>query len=405
MKPQSLIDFSFFLSNNLISEYGFVFSYSALILGIAQIGLAVSPYGKIRLGEKVTFSNFSYWSMICACGMGVAPLFWSVIEPVSHAKEGLDLMDNMVWTFHNWMIGAGTYYGAFGLAFAYLSNKQIKSIIDYPLVRIGLAVATCIGLALTFLYVIELFGSLIALPIILILSILSIKYKMGIKTASELTVIGSLMLILFVQFSVGQSYLGEWLSIWISYLSNELSMMIQTEPKQWLAQWTYNYYAQWLGWAIFLGLFLAKISEGRTIRQIVFGALIAPPILASLYFVVFGLSAIELKADTTYELLANFPLTEWTNGLVLALSLLFFIVQYDSASLILEDLTIKNSRVVWIICIAVLTYLIIHVGHSIDLLRNLTTLVSAPILCLVFYLFLLFLKELLCKHRLTENMK
>lgn len=400
-----MIDFSFFLSDSLISEYGFVFSYSALILGLAQIALAVSPYGKIRLGEKVTFSNFSYWSMICACGMGVAPLFWSVIEPVSHAKEGLTLADNMAWTFHNWMIGAGTYYGAFGLAFAYLSNKKVKSIIDYPLVRIGLAVATCIGLALTFLYVIELFGSLIALPIILILSILSIKYKMGIKTASELTVIGSLMLILFVQFSVGQSYLGEWLSIWISYLSNELSMMIQTEPKQWLAQWTYNYYAQWLGWAIFLGLFLAKISEGRTIRQIVFGALIAPPILASLYFVVFGLSAIELKADTTYELLANFPLTEWTNGLVLALSLLFFIVQYDSASLILEDLTIKNSRVIWIICIAILTYLIIRVGHSIDLLRNLTTIVSAPILCLVFYLFYLFLKELLCKHRLTENMK
>lgn len=400
-----MIDFSFFLSNNLISEYGFVFSYSALILGTAQIALAVSPYGKIRLGKKVTFSNFSYWSMICACGMGVAPLFWSVIEPVSHAKEGLDLMDNMAWTFHNWMIGAGTYYGAFGLAFAYLSNKQIKSIIDYPLVRIGLAVATCIGLALTFLYVIQLFGSLIALPLILILSILSIKYKMGIKTASELTVIGSLMLILFVQLSMGQSYLGEWLSIWISYLSNELSMMVQTEPKLWLAQWTYNYYAQWLGWAIFLGLFLAKISQGRTIRQIVFGALIAPPILASLYFVVFGLSAIELKASTTYELLSNFPLTNYTNGLVLALSLLFFIVQYDSASLILEDLTIKNSRVVWIICIAVLTYLIIHIGHSIDLLRNLTTLVSAPILCLVFYLFLLFLKELLCKHRLTENMK
>ena len=367
--------------------------------------LAISPYGKIRLGEKVAFSNFSYWSMICACGMGVAPLFWSVIEPVSHAKEGLDLMDNMVWTFHNWMIGAGTYYGAFGLAFAYLSNKQIKSIIDKPLVRIGLAVATCIGLALTFLYVIELFGSLIALPLILILSILSIKYKMGIKTASELTVIGSLILILFVQFSMGQSYLVDYLSIWGNYLSNELSMMIQTEPKQWLAQWTYNYYAQWLGWAIFLGLFLAKISEGRTIRQIVFGALIAPPILASLYFVVFGLSAIELKADTTYELLSNFPLTEWTNGLVLALSLLFFIVQYDSASLILEDLTIKNSRVIWIICIAFLTYLIIRVGHSIDLLRNLTTIVSAPILCLVFYIFYLFLKELLCKHRLIENMK
>ena len=405
MTPQSLIDFSFFLSSNLISEYGFVFSYSALILGTAQIALAISPYGKIRLGENVAFSNFSYWSMICACGMGVAPLFWSVIEPVSHAKEGLDLMDNMVWTFHNWMIGAGTYYGAFGLAFAYLSNKQIKSIIDKPLVRIGLAVATCIGLALTFLYVIELFGSLIALPLILILSILSIKYKMGIKTASELTVIGSLMLILFVQFSMGQSYLVDYLSIWGNYLSNELSMMIQTEPKQWLAQWTYNYYAQWLGWAIFLGLFLAKISEGRTIRQIVFGALIAPPILASLYFVVFGLSAIELKADTTYELLSNFPLTEWTNGLVLGLSLLFFIVQYDSASLILEDLTIKNSRVIWIICIAILTYLIIRVGHSIDLLRNLTTIVSAPILCLVFYLFYLFLKELLCKHRLTENMK
>ena len=396
LSPQGLTDFCSTLRAQFISEYGFVLTWSALGLMVILLGLAISPLGKIKLGNQLAFSNFAYWSMICACGIGVAPIFWSVIEPVNHAKEGLNLADNMAWTFHNWMLGAGTYYGAFGLAFAYLSDRKIGNILSNKWLRIGLAVVTIISLALTFLYVIETFryNLYIITALIVALTIISTKYKLiGIKVVSYITIIGSLLLIGFVQFSVGNTYLPEYLQLWVNYLLNEGQMMVQTEPKQWLAQWTYNYYAAWLGWSVFLGLFLARISQGRSIRQIVVGALIVPPILASLWFTVFGLSALELGTTDTYSLLSELPYSSLSIGLVLFLSILFFIVQYDSASIIIEDLT-EKGRVFYILLIAALTVCLAKLPESVELLRDLTTLVSAPILLLVLYLFGLFLWRL-----------
>lgn len=397
VSPLSLVQFTNYVSIELISQWGSLLTYSALLLLIIEIGLCISPYGSIRYGTR-KYSNLAYWSMICASGIGIAPIFYAVIEPVAHVNEGLSFADSMAWSFHNWMIGAGTYYCGFALAtYGQKFDLQQFSPLVAKSIKVILSIATAIGLALTFLYVITLLETCV-LPTILVITGLTIVSSLlhidwGIKPISYLTIVCTLILILGTTAYFDLPFFTMWINhIW-QYLTNELSMYFTHNNPQWLAQWTYNYYAQWLGWSLWLGLFIAKISQGRSLREIVVGCLIVPPVLASLYFSVLGSSAVYTGAETTQQLLLAIPYGDYLSILVSVLCITFFIVQNDGGSLILEDLT-NSNRLVWIAIIAVLTYLISNFDNAVDLMRSITTIVSWPILLLLAYMFIKFLWRL-----------
>lgn len=395
VSPKSIIDLCDYASTHLISEYGYILTYSALALMLIEIAIACSPYGKIRRGV-VEYSNLAYWSMICASGIGIAPIFYAVIEPVSHVEEGLSVVEAMQWSFHNWMIGAGTYYCAFALSTYCLSfnaNRLGK------IVNGLLTIATAIGLALTFLYVISLLEtpvlpSILAITALTVISsVLHINY--GLRPISYLTICCTLVLISTVGYYFDLS-ITSWLYYLSQYLIYEIPMYFSPNH-EWLAQWTYNYYAQWLGCSLWLGLFVAKISSGRTLREIVIACLIVPPILASLYFSILGQAAIQTSATTTQQLLSAIPHGHWLSLLVSVLCITFFVVQNDGSSLVLEQLS-KTNRLIWIILIACITYFISMIDNAVDLMRTITTLVSWPILLLLVYLFSRFLWRLYHEH-------
>lgn len=423
--PSNIIATSDNIRELLISNYGYIFTWSAAVLLLIEIAFICSPFGSIKLcrpedaDRPPRFSNFAYWAMILACGIGVAPIFWTVLEPVAHMQEGMSLTDNMVEVYHNWTIGAGSYYGMFGLALSYLiyNKRQNFAIQEFfknntvnTIINALLAVSIAIGLALTFMYVLEILidgfngldlhfsiWQLVGFVTIFTLASSYADIDKGIKTVSYAVIIVTLSFIGYVYLQNYQySLLTDWIVNWFNFVIQEPRLLIEVgdtpERKAWLAQWSFNYFASWLGWAIFLGMFVCKISYGRTIRSLLIGSLLVPSILATLWFTVFGESAIFNNINSTFDLVNN---NFWCICIISALTVLFFVVQHDSAGIVLEDLTIKHSRLFWVILIAVLTLSMSLLStNSVELLRNITTISSVPILVIVFVMMWRFLKTL-----------
>lgn len=418
--PQTVINASDSIRETIIADYGFVFTWSAGLILLLQLIICCTKYGSIKLckpwdiHKPPAYSNLAYWSMILACGIGVAPIFWTVLEPVQHMAEGLSLQDNMMWVYHHWTLGAGSYYGLFALCIGYLMYNKLqtfdirylfKSSIANTLVCSSLAVAIAVSLALTFMYVLEIMSSFYSWSIptwILFITAFTLgtaytRIDKGLKYTSYCVIGVTLSLIGWVAHNFDYPFIERWINNWGVFLLNEPYMLMengQTMSKQWLAQWSFNYFASWLSWAVFLGMFVAKISYGRTIRSMLIGAVVVPSVLSTLWFTVFGEAALLSTATNTFQLLSAVPHLELTTGAIAIMTVLFFVVQHDSAGLILEDLTVKNSRLLWVALIAILTYVLaILPSNSVELLRNITTITAVPILALLCYVFYLFVRN------------
>lgn len=410
--PQTLIGYVDYIKTTVIDNYGYLFAYSGGLLLVIELFLIFSKYGSIKVGDDAPlFDNISYWMLITACGIGVAPIFWSVLEPVAHINEGYTIQQTMMWTFHNWLILAGTYYGAFGVAFAFLSSKDkrwnvnslFKSKVINHITNISIAISTAIGLALTFLYVVEIIVSQLpftpsiwqVVMFVTFFTLVSSYHDIdkGVKTVAVFTIISSLTLIAVVYYNFNDyNLLTEWIKNWIVYLINEPTLILATgeteNEKSWLATWSYNYFASWVSAAVFLGLMLANISKGRTIRSILIGSLFVPCIVCSLWFTVFGISAINSKCEDIFQLVSLFDQTGLLLVAIACLCIMFFVVQHDCAGIVLQQLTSDNSKKLWVIIIACLTVAISYIpGDAVDILRNITTVSSVPILVLVFFVF------------------
>ena len=410
--PEMLIDYVKYIKMTVIDNYGYLFAWSGGLLLIIELFLIFSKYGNIKVGDdKPLFDNVSYWMLITACGIGVAPIFWSVMEPVAHISEGYTIQQTMMWTFHNWLILAGTYYGAFGVAFAFLSsrdkswnvNSLFKNKVANHITNISVAISTAIGLALTFLYVVEIIITQLpftpsiwqAVLFVTFFTLLSSYHDIdkGVKTVAIITIVSSLALITVVYYNFSNyNLLTEWFKTWINYLINEPVLILTTgeteNEKSWLATWSYNYFASWVSAAVFLGLMLANISKGRTIRSILIGSLFVPCIVCSLWFTVFGISAINSNCEDSFQLVSLFDQSGLMLIAIACLCIMFFVVQHDCAGVVLQQLTSDNSKILWVIIIACLTVAISYIpGDAVDILRNITTISSVPILILVFFVF------------------
>ena len=369
------------------------------------VWLIFSRYGDIRLGkdtDRPEFSNFSWFSMLFGAGIGIGILFWSIAEPIYHFQSNPLISEAQQLTveaaqvamrisiFH-WGLHGWALFAVFGLILAYFSYRKglplsIRSSL-YPIFGdriygpIGHAadllavfgtvfgIATSLGLGaqqmnagLSYLLGIEVSTSnqviLIAiLSVIATASVLTGLNK-GIRILSELNMqLTVAILVLFVVFGPTSYVLGSFITNTGDYLFHvvELGLWVDPNPEgQWQGWWTIFYWGWWIAWAPFCGIFIARISKGRTIREFVLGVLVAPTMLATFWISIFGNTAmfIELfggggvtaavNADTTMALFKTIELmgvggvmTILMSGLCTFMLITYFVTSADSATLVI----------------------------------------------------------------------
>ncbi|MEM7772541.1 MAG: BCCT family transporter [Cyanobacteria bacterium P01_E01_bin.6] len=378
----------------------------SVYLGFAVI-LAFSKFGKIRLGgqdAKPEFPTFAWIAMLISAGMGIGLMFWSVAEPVYHfqsppavigtieplsqdaAQQALGI------TFFHWGLHAWGIYAIVGLALGFFTYNwglplTIRSVF-YPVLGdriygwIGnsidiLAVAsTLFGLATSLGFGVQQvnagFNFLVGLPISTPVQVGLIAIITGFATASvvsgldagvrrlsELNMILAAIFMVFVLL-VGPTLfiLGSFVQV-VGYYSASLpTLSFWTETFDggtWQNGWTVFYWGWWISWSPFVGIFIARVSKGRTVREFLLGVLLLPTLLTFLWMSVFGGTAMSMElgeltgvigdavaanvATALFVMLQQLPLTAITSFVGIVLVVVFFVTSSDSGSLVVDSLT------------------------------------------------------------------
>lgn len=370
---------------------------------IFSVYLAASRFGHIRIGgpgARPEYTRTAWFAMLFSAGMGIGLMFWGVAEPVLHfqnppgavglttaaAERAMDL-SFLHWGFHAWGI-----YAVVGLALAYFCynrglpltvrsafypvlgeriNGGIGNLIDILAVVATLfGVATSLGLGvaqinagLNYLFGVSISPGVQITLIAIITAVATASVvsglDRGIKFLSQLNLLAALVLLLFL-LAVGPTLFLVKSLVQNSghYLQNLLSLGSWTETyardAHWQGNWTVFYWSWWIAWSPFVGMFIARISFGRTVREFVLGVLVVPSVLTFLWFSIFGGSAIfealyvDAKvldavnsniATALFELLAQFPLAGVTSLIALMLVFIFFVTSSDSGSLVIDIIT------------------------------------------------------------------
>lgn len=395
---------AFETAQGLFSTYaGWIYILGVNSFLIFTLWLLFSKYGNIRLGGKGARPEFrtkSWLAMLFSAGMGIGLVFWSVAEPVYHFSSPPMNVDAgtaeaasmaMTITFFHWGFHAWGVYAviALALAFAAFNKGQPLTIraAFYPLlgdkiygpightIDIIAVLATMFGLATSLGLGVQqvnaglttLFGvsssvtvQIILIAVITLIAIGSVVSGLdkGVRLLSELNMGLAALLMLFL-FAVGPTLfiLDSVVQNFGSYLQHLAQLSTWTESydqTEWQHGWTIFYWAWWIAWSPFVGMFIARISKGRTIREFVMGVLFVPTILAMIWMTVFGGTALHeelngnagiaeaVNADVAtalYVLLDNFPLSDLTSVIAIVVVTTFFVTSSDSGSLVIDTIT------------------------------------------------------------------
>ena len=387
----------------ITTNFGWFYMLSVAFFLVFIVGIAMTPWGSIKLGPDHAEPQYSFpawFAMLFSAGYGIALLFFGVAEPVLHyasppagAGETVDAAKQAMqiaffhWGFHIWAI-----YGLTGLVLAYFSFRHglplsmrsalypiigerihgpIGHVVDiFAILGTLFGIATTLGLSVTQINAginylwpsipISINVQIIAIAIITGLAICSVVAGLdkGVKNLSLLNMVLAIGLMLFV-FLVGPSIfiLETFLQNTGSYLNNiiERTFNLQAYSRSdWIGNWTLFIFGWTIAWSPFVGLFIAKISRGRTIRQFVFGVMFVPTIFTFLWFSVFGDTALhmimvegytslisDVQADNAIALFKLFellPLTSIASFLAVVLIITFFVTSSDSGSLVIDSL-------------------------------------------------------------------
>ncbi len=390
------------IQEGIATGAGWLFIMTMNIILVFVLVLMVSRYGDIRLGgsdAKPEFSTMGWFAMLFSAGMGIGLLFYSVAEPMFHfvsyplteagtaeaAKSAMDLTF-LHWGFHPWAV-----YTMVGLALAFFAfNKglplSIRSVF-YPvlgekihgaagnIIDILATVATLFGVATSLGLGVQqvnagldhLFniGQSPMIQVILIAGITALAtwsvlagLSAGIRRLSEINLVMAGLLCLFVLI-VGPTLFifksfGENLGHYIQYLP-VLSTWNETyEGSNWQHSWTVFYWGWWIAWSPFVGMFIARVSYGRTIREFIMGVLFVPTLITFAWLTIFGNSALSVEMFgaggiaravqenipvALFELLQNFPFNSVTSGLTVLVIITFFVTSSDSGSMVIDIIT------------------------------------------------------------------
>ena len=420
--PQQAGDFFGWLRPALTSTFDWFFLMAANVFVLFCLVLIVSPYGSVRLGGTEAVPDYSYagwFAMLFSAGMGIGLMFFGVLEPVYHmaiseplgvpspiAEDGTLIEANIEaarrmglaatafhWALHPWAI-----YAVVALALALFSyNKGLPLTIRsafYPLLgeRVWgwwghiidtMAVfATLFGLATSLGFGAQqanaglehIYGipNTITVQVILIIAITGIALVSvlrgldgGVKVLSEINMVIALVLLLFVLFTAGAvGILTEFVSGLGAYLREvvPLSNPFGREDLGYMHGWTAFYWAWWISWSPFVGMFIARVSRGRTVREFIICVLIIPSLVCVLWMATFGGAAINdviadpagsaVKAQvidsynpplSLFAMLESLPLSSITSTIGIVLVIVFFVTSSDSGSLVIDTITASGK--------------------------------------------------------------
>ncbi len=412
------------------------------------IFLGVSRYGDIRLGPDHStpdYSLASWISMLFAAGMGIGLMFFGVAEPLMHylspptAQTGTveAVQEAMKMTFFHWGLHAWAIYAIVALVLAYFSYRHnlpltLRSAL-YPLigdriyqwpghlvdvfavVSTVFGVATSLGLGASqvnagfgYLFGIDVSttNQIIIMCVITSLAVISVATGLdkGIKILSETNMVLAIVLLLLI-FVLGptvfllQAYLqniGDYLADIVHNTFN----LFAYKKTDWIGGWTIFYWGWWLAWAPFVGLFIARISRGRTIREFIIGVMLIPTVFTLFWMTIFGNSAIDLvhnqgvvalgdmvSKDSSVALfvfLENFPLASVLSFFSVLMIVIFFVTSCDSGAMVVDMLCSHGSndtplwqRVYWAVGIGIVAAVLLLVG-GLSALQTMTIASALP---------------------------
>ncbi|SDG88500.1 BCCT family transporter [Propionivibrio dicarboxylicus] len=388
-------------------NFGWFYLWEVLALVMLALFLAVSRYGDLRLGgddEEPEFSSGAWFSMLFAAGMGIGLVFWGVAEPLSHyasAPPGTVALTpdaantGMKYSFFHWGFHPWAVYSIVGLAIAYfrfrrgaaglvsavtsslpwLPVRKLSGVFDVVAIiatAFGVAASLGIGAAQINRGLNAVFGipnsTLAEITIIVIASGLfmlsaATGVNRGIKWLSSFNLMLAAGLAALVFFLGPTIAIVNTLTTTLgAYISDLVRMSLRMTPfreSAWVGNWTVFYWAWWISWSPFVGLFIARISRGRTVREFIVGTVLAPCVAAFVWFSVFGGTALYMeiwqgvpiaeavRADVATALFALFdalPLGTVMSVMATLLVLLFFVTSGDSATLVLGMMSSGGSE-------------------------------------------------------------
>ena len=368
------------------------------------LALTVLPVAKVRLGgvdAQPEFSRLSWFAMLFAAGMGIGLMFWGVAEPMTYfigaggtplgvspeSPEAADMA--MAATLYHWGLHAWAIYAVIGLALAFFSfNCKLPLTLRsafYPLLGercwgwpghvidtfavlatiFGLATSLGLGASQVNAGLAMLFGAedsintkfsiIIFVTFIAILSVVR-GLEGGVKVLSNFNMLLAFVLLAFIAV-VGSdiSVVGAVVDTAGNYLSNivPLSNWMDRVDGQWMQDWTVFYWAWWVSWSPFVGMFIARISRGRTVREFIVAVLLVPTLVTLVWMSVFGMNALHQAQNgigslangmssmslATFQMLESLPFSGLTTLVGVVLVLVFFVTSSDSGSLVIDGIT------------------------------------------------------------------
>ena len=454
----------------VVHNMGWLFSLVASGFVLFVIWLAAGKFGRIPLGrddEQPEFRTVSWISMMFSAGMGIGLMFYGVSEPLSHfvkpppgtgaAGNPQALQNAMATTLFHWTLHPWAIYAVVGLAVSYGVYRKGRSLLissafapllgerraNGPAGRVidilaifatlfgsaaslglgalqigsGLEIVTGLGKAGN--------GVLVAIFVILtvcfILSAVSGVSK-GIQYLSNINMVLAVVLAVFV-FVVGPTVLILNLvpTAVGSYFDDLAMMSARTDAaggdamQKWLSGWTIFYWAWWVSWTPFVGMFIARISRGRTIRQFVTGVLLVPSVVSLVWFAIFGGAGIDMQRKGTdlagqataegslFAMLHHMPLSTITSVVVMLLVAIFFVSGADAASIVMGTLsergTLAPSRktvIFWGAATGAVAAVMLLVGgeDALSGLQNITIVAALPFLVVMVGLAIALVKDL-----------
>lgn len=447
------------------------FSWYYLIVVVAIVLFCAffifNSVGSIRLGkpdDRPQFSLPTWFAMLFSAGMGIGLVFWGAAEPLSHyidppladGETAAAYKEALTFSFFHWGIHAWAIYAVVALTLAYfqfrkgypglisstlrpLFGKRMDGI-PGNLIDILAVMATIIGVAttlgfgakqinggLSYLFDIPINFS-VQLIIVIIVTVLFIASAWsglgkGIKYLSNTNLVLAVIL-LALAFILGPSIL--MLDLFTDslgkYITDIAEMSFRSAPfddagRAWINSWTTFYWAWWIAWSPFVGLFIARISKGRTIREFLIGVTLVPSFIGFIWFTVFGSSAIEIQKSGVLDLsvleteevlfgvFSQFPFGAALSVVALALILSFFITSADSATFVLGMQTMNGSltppfqiKITWGIAQSAVALILLYSG-GLDALENILIIAALPFSVIIILMMVSLSRELMAERK------
>lgn len=463
------------IKNFIFVNLNWVYVWCVTVFVIFLVFLMFSKYGKIRLGtndSRPEHSFFSWISMLFAAGMGIGLMYFSVAEPMQHYSTDAFSESHIIsraknaqlYTFFHWGIHAWAIYGLVGLCLAYFTYRyrlplSLRSCL-YPLLKdrikgkwgdvidIFALCSTFFGITTTLGFgVVQINSGLETLKILpqtgfiyqILIVIVLVSFAVlsavsgvnkGIKILSNINVVAVIILLLFVLILGPTVYLiGSFTNGLGNYINNFFDLTFNTHVYEdktlpWFYNWTILYWAWWISWSPFVGLFIAKISKGRSIREFIAAVLIIPTLFNFIWMSVFGNSAIWIDFNVAdgalsalvsdpdalmFRFLEYLPLSNILAFIVISIIMIFFVTSADSGMLVMDSICSKNSSkppklqiVFWGILLAVLSLMLLNAG-GLEALQTMTLITALPFAIIMILFVVSLMQALVIDYRYYEK--